>query len=129
MVEDKKQLLQQLLELSNTDVRKCMQCGRCSGACPAAMMMDVLPHRMVWELAMGNPEVVLATKSPFSCLSCGACVQRCPRGVAPGAIMEAARLMHIRQQGGEYLHPDMLTEIDPEMPQQLLVAAFRKFVK
>lgn len=129
MVENKEFLQQQLLELSGTDVKKCMQCGRCSATCPAAMNMDILPARMVWELATGNPEVILAAKSPFACVSCGACVERCPRGVAPGAIMEAARLMHIRQQGGEYLHPDMLSEIDPDAPQQLFVAAFRKFVK
>lgn len=129
MVENKEFLQQQLLELANTDVKKCMQCGRCSAACPAAMVMDILPHRMVWELATGNPQVILEAKSPFSCVSCGACVQRCPRGVAPGAIMEAARLMRIRQQGGDVVHPDMLNDLDPEMPQQLLVAAFRKFVK
>ena len=40
------------------------------------------------------------------------------------------RLMVIRSQGGNYLSPDEIPELlDPELPQQLLVSAFRKYSK
>lgn len=122
-------LAEYILTLSSTDVRHCMQCGRCSAACPAAEAMDLLPHRMVWELVCGHGDELLAATAPWSCVSCMACEQRCPRGVSPAAVMEAARLAAIRQQGGNRLAAEQLEHYPADMPQQALVAAFRKYNK
>ena len=43
--------------------------------------------------------------------------------------MEAARLAAIRQQGGNRLAAEQLEHYPAEMPQQALVAAFRKYNK
>ena len=43
-----KELAAQLLRLANTDVSRCIQCGRCSATCPMGDKMDLLPSRMVW---------------------------------------------------------------------------------
>ena len=91
--------------------------------------MDLLPSRMVWELINGNGEEMLQARSPWVCLSCMACEQRCPKGVSPCAIMEAARLVNIRQQGGNRLTAEVLEHYPADMPQQVLVAAFRKYNK
>ena len=57
-------------------------------------------------------------------------MERCPRDVKPAKLIEAVRLMVIRSQGGNYLSPDEIPELlDPELPQQLLVSAFRKYSK
>ena len=124
-----KALSEYILELSGTDARRCMQCGRCSAACPAAAKMDLLPHRMVWELLCGHGEALLAAKAPWRCVSCMACEQRCPRGVSPAAVMEAARLVSIRRQGGNRLAAETLEHYTDALPQQALVAAFRKYNK
>ena len=124
-----KELAAQLLRLSGTDVSRCIQCGRCSATCPMGDKMDLLPSRMVWELINGNGEEMLAARSPWVCLSCMACEQRCPRGVSPCAIMEAVRLVNIRQQGGNRLVAEALEHYPADMPQQALVAAFRKYNK
>ena len=59
---------------------------------------------------------------------CMACVERCPRGVKPGKLIDAARQVVIRQRGQEYLSPDEIPELlDEETPQQLLMSAFRKY--
>ena len=50
MAVDEKQLTEDILRLAATDVRRCMQCGRCSANCEAASKMDLLPHRVVWDL-------------------------------------------------------------------------------
>lgn len=121
--------LEQIKALANTKAANCIQCGRCSAACPVGDKMDLLPNRMVWELAQGGEEALLKALSPWKCLSCMACVARCPRGVAPGAIMEAVRLVQLRSQGGDRLTPDMVANFDPALPQQALVAAFRKYRK
>lgn len=124
-----KELAAQLLRLAGTDVSRCIQCGRCSATCPMGDKMDLLPNRMVWELINGNGEEMLQARSPWVCLSCMACEQRCPKGVSPCAIMEAARLVNIRQQGGNRLTAEVLEHYPADMPQQVLVAAFRKYNK
>lgn len=53
MAVDEKQLTEDILRLAATDVRRCMQCGRCSANCEAASKMDLLPHRVVWDLNSG----------------------------------------------------------------------------
>ena len=124
-----KELTAELLRLADTNVDRCIQCGRCSASCPMGDKMDLLPSRMVWELINGNGEEMLKARSPWVCLSCMACEQRCPKGVSPCAVMEAVRLLVIRQQGGNKLTAEALENYPADMPQQALVAAFRKYNK
>ena len=129
MIVDEKQLTEDILRLAATDVRRCMQCGRCSANCPAAFKMDLLPHRVVWDVSCGQAAELLGSSAPWKCLSCMACEARCPRGVSPAKIMEALRLLKIRQQGQNKLPAESLEHYPEDMPQQLLVAAFRKYNK
>ena len=119
-----------LLALSGADVAKCMQCGRCSAACPAAADMDVRPHRLVARLRSGDTAGILEADAPWQCLSCFCCTQRCPREVKPARVLEALRQAAVRRQGHEHISPDDISEsVDPDTPQQLLVSAFRKYRK
>jgi len=78
----------------------------------------------------GDIEPLMASKSLYRCLTCFACVERCPRQVEPAKLIEAVRLMVIRQQGQNHLKPDQLPGmLDEDMPQQALVSAMRKFAK
>lgn len=78
----------------------------------------------------GNIEPLLNSKSLYTCLSCFACVERCPRGVEPAKIVEATRLAVIREQGANHLNPQDIPEIlDDDLPQQAIVSAFRKYTK
>ena len=78
----------------------------------------------------GNIEPLLNSKSLYTCLSCFACVERCPRGVEPAKIVEATRLAVIREQGANHLKPQDIPEIlDDDLPQQAIVSAFRKYTK
>lgn len=119
-----------LNRLSGTDVKKCMKCGKCSGRCPAFKEMDIKPHQFVSMLAKGKVEELLASKSIWVCLSCMACVERCPRGVAPAAVIEAVRESVVRQQGNNGMKAEDIPPIvDEQIPQQLLVSAYRKYNK
>ena len=95
----KAERIENLNRLSGTDVRKCMKCGKCSGRCPAFKEMDIKPHQFVTKLGKGQIEELLESKSIWNCLSCMACVERCPRGVAPAAVVEAVRDTVVRAQG------------------------------
>ena len=116
--------------ISGVDARKCMRCGKCTAACPNFEDMEYHPHQFVYFIENGKLDKLLESKSVFKCLSCFACVERCPRQVEPAKLIEAVRLTVIRQQGANHLLPDEIpAAIDDEMPQQALVAAFRKFTK
>ena len=115
-------------EISGVNPLKCMKCGKCSASCPSYNEMDIKPHQFVSYVINEDIEALTASKSLYKCLSCFACVERCPRGVKPGKLIDAARQVVVRQRGKEYLSPDEIPELlDEETPQQLLMSAFRKY--
>ena len=116
--------------MTNTNVSKCMKCGKCSGRCPSFDDMDVKPHQFVSWIAEGKTEKLLESKSIWSCLSCMACVERCPRGVAPANVIEAIRDTVERAQGADGMSAeDVPPMVNDFIPQQLFVSAFRKYKK
>ena len=122
--------MENMMRLSGTDVRKCMKCGKCSGRCPAFKDMDIKPHQFVSLLAKGKIETLLESNAIWNCLSCMACVERCPRGVAPAAVVEAVRDTVVRMQGKNGIKAEDIPPIVDELiPQQLLVSAYRKYNK
>ena len=121
---------EEIRRMSGVDTRKCMKCGQCSASCPSFAEMEYHPHQFVATVTKGDIDRLMASPSIYYCLSCFACVERCPRGVEPAAVVEAIRNMAERQQGGTYLSPDEIPEkIDGSAPQQALVSAFRKYRK
>ena len=117
-----------VLEISGVNPLKCMKCGKCSATCPSYNEMDIKPHQFVSYVINEDIESLVKSRSLWKCLSCFACVQRCPRDVKPGKLIDAARQIVERQRGGDYLSPDEIPELlDPEIPQQLLVSAFRRY--
>ena len=126
----KNESIENIKRLSGTDVNKCMKCGKCSGRCPAFQDMDVKPHQFVSMLAKGKIDELLQSKAVWNCLSCMACVERCPRGVAPAAVVEAVRDTVVRMQGKNGIKAEEIPPIVDELiPQQLLVSAYRKYNK
>ena len=121
---------EQILRTSGVNPLKCMRCGKCSGTCPSYDEMEYHPHQFVYMVETGDLEPLLNSKSLYKCLSCFACVDRCPRSVEPAKLVEALRLMVIRQQGANHFKPDDIPALsDGEIPQQLLVSALRKYSK
>ena len=115
-------------EISGVNPLKCMKCGKCSATCPAFNEMDIKPHQFVSYVANNNVEELVKSESLWKCLSCFACVERCPRDVQPGKIIDAARQLVVRERGGSYLTADEIPELlDDETPQQLLVSAYRRY--
>ena len=124
----KQERIDNIKRISGTDVRKCMKCGKCSGRCPAFKDMDIKPHQFVSMLEKGKLDELLASKAIWNCLSCMACVERCPRGVAPAQVVEAVRDTVVRMQGANGIKAEDIPPIVDELiPQQLLVSAYRKY--
>ena len=116
--------------ISGVNPRKCMKCGKCSGACPAYDEMDYHPHQFVDMVENGRIEELMNSRGIYTCLSCFACLERCPRSVEPAKLIEAVRLAVIRQQDKNHMKVEQIPPIvDEDLPQQAITSALRKYRK
>ena len=123
-------LREQVLRMSGVNPRKCMRCGKCSGTCPSYDEMEYHPHQFVSMVENGDLETLMQSPSVYRCLSCFACVDRCPRGVEPAKLIEAVRLAVIRQKDGNHMTADDIPAlVDEALPQQAVMSALRKYSK
>lgn len=123
---------EQILRISGVNPLRCMRCGKCSATCPSYEEMGYHPHQFVYMVETGDIEPLLNSESLYKCLSCFACVERCPRGVEPAKLVEAIRLIKIRQKDANRMTADDVppaAEADADLPQQAVVSAFRKYTK
>ena len=130
LVNQNEKLKEEIIRISSVNPLKCMRCGKCSGTCPSYDEMEYHPHQFVYMVETGDLEPLLKSKSIYQCLTCFACVDRCPRNVEPAKLVEAIRLVAIRQKGNNHLTADDIPALlDEDMPQQALVSALRKYSK
>ena len=123
-------MIETIKRISGVNPRKCMKCGKCTASCPAYAEMEFHPHQFVDMVENGRIDELMASRGIYTCLSCFACVERCPRSVEPAKLIEAVRLAVIRQQGKDHLKPEQIPQLlDEELPQQAITSAFRKFRK
>lgn len=123
-------MIDTIKRISGVNPRKCMKCGKCTASCPAYDEMDYHPHQFVDMVENGRIDELMASRGIYMCLSCFACVERCPRNVEPAKLIEAVRLAVIRQQGKDHLKPEQIPQLlEPDMPQQAIASAFRKYRK
>lgn len=121
--EDKRKLQ----DIGGEDVLSCYQCGKCSAGCAMTQGMDLLPHQVIRLLQLGQVEEALHSRTIWVCASCLACSARCPRGMSLPNVMEALRSTFLRP-GDRCLNPaDIPYELLEIVPEQALVAAFRKY--
>lgn len=121
---------EQILRMSGSAVQKCMRCGKCSGTCPSYDEMEYHPHEFVYMVECGEIEKLMKSESIYKCLTCFACVERCPRGVEPAKVIESIRLEAVRQQGNNHLKADDIPALlDDELPGQAIMTAMRKYTK
>ena len=127
---ENKYLKDDIVRISGVNPKKCMKCGKCTAACPSFDEMEYHPHQFVYMVESGDIEPLLNSESLYKCLSCFACIDRCPRGVEPARLVEAVKLSVIRQKDKNHLKADDIAKyLDGDLPQQAIVSAFRKYSK
>jgi len=62
-------------------LRRCIQCGTCSGSCPVSYAMDVQPRQLVALFRAGDLDSILRSRTIWICASCYACTVRCPADI------------------------------------------------
>jgi len=78
-----------VIEAGGEALKSCYQCGLCTGACPWNLVRSFLTRRLIHGAQLGLVE--LEREDVWLCATCGACVERCPRGVEIIDIMRALR--------------------------------------
>ena len=74
----------------------CMNCGVCTGVCPAAEIYNYDPRQIV-NIVQGQDddeiEQLLRSDTIWYCGECMSCRPRCPRGNTPGYVIQALRTL------------------------------------
>ncbi|NTU81979.1 MAG: 4Fe-4S dicluster domain-containing protein [Chloroflexales bacterium] len=75
----------------------CIQCGTCGGSCPSGPDMEHTPRTLFAMIAAGMREAVLRSNTPWYCVSCYYCMERCPQEVHITDLMYTLKRMAIAQ--------------------------------
>jgi heterodisulfide reductase subunit C len=62
-------------------IKRCIQCGTCTGSCPVSYAMDISPRELIALFRAGEMEKVMKSRTIWICASCYACTTRCPVGI------------------------------------------------
>ena len=120
-------LRQRVLEISGQNVQNCFQCGTCAGSCPMNEDVTATPRLIMLLVQFGQAEALEAMNTPWICASCHVCQVRCPRELEIPRVMEALRLMRLRENIDHVEPSNLQPEEIIELPQVAMVSGFRKF--
>ncbi len=80
-------------------LKSCMNCGVCTGVCPAAEFYDYDPRQIVNTVLTrddGQIERLLRSETIWYCGECLSCRPRCPRGNTPAYVIQGLRTLSQR---------------------------------
>ncbi len=75
---------------------RCIQCGLCTGSCPAAQFSDFSPREIIHEVLRGNTQII-QDPSIWNCFSCYTCHMRCPRSNSPVTIIQVLKQISLAE--------------------------------
>lgn len=82
-------------------VKDCIQCGTCSGSCPASFKMQHTPRQIFANIRAGMREDVLASDTIWLCASCYSCAVRCPKEIKIADLFYSLKRIAIREGHGK----------------------------
>jgi len=76
---------ERLITIKREPVFPCIQCGKCTGGCPIAIICKSFNvRRILYDILNTEGEEVAHNKDfLWNCSTCGTCTNRCPKGVDP----------------------------------------------
>lgn len=77
----------QMYTTGTRGLNACVQCATCAAGCPVVAYMDHTPRRLIGMINAGMRDEVLASNTFWTCSSCFACSEHCPKGIRPSEMM------------------------------------------
>jgi quinone-modifying oxidoreductase, subunit QmoC len=91
VVEPDLRFIRDLSRSGGDSLKKCMQCGTCSAACPLSPDTNPFPRKeMAWAL-WGMKDRLMEDPDVWLCHHCNDCSTSCPRGTRPGDVLGGIR--------------------------------------
>jgi heterodisulfide reductase subunit C len=78
-------------------IKKCIQCGTCSGSCPTSYVMDHAPRKIFSLVRAGFRDEVLGSNTIWLCSSCYTCAVRCPKEIKITDVMYALKRLAVKE--------------------------------
>src|SRR5512136_1262350 len=78
-------------------LRLCLQCGTCGGSCPSGEDMDYSPRRIFAMVEANMKDKVLRSNTPWYCVSCYYCMERCPQEIPITDFMYTLKRMAVAE--------------------------------
>jgi heterodisulfide reductase subunit C len=89
-------LTTEVQKISGTDIRSCLQCKKCSSGCPVTTLTKVHPSDIIRGLQLSAGDKLLDSDLVWMCASCETCFERCPMKINMAAVMDALRILAVR---------------------------------
>jgi Fe-S oxidoreductase len=91
-IEEKDPYLDKIYEEDLRDMlKRCYQCGRCSGVCQVSKVMRFTPSRIIQMILEGFEDKILQSGVLWDCISCNTCLQNCPEDINFADIIRVAK--------------------------------------
>lgn len=87
-------------------IKRCIQCGTCTGSCPVSYAMDIPPRQLIALFRAGELEIIMKSRSIWICASCYACTTRCPSGIKITDVIYALKRT-VMEKGYESMAPQV----------------------
>ncbi|MGB9978548.1 CoB--CoM heterodisulfide reductase subunit C [Methanobacterium sp.] len=98
---------QEIIDAGAETVALCYQCGTCTGSCPSGKRTPYRIRTIIRKSLMGLKNEVLNDETLWECVTCYACQERCPRGVAIVDVVKILRNM--QSQAGKMAQAHKMT--------------------
>ena len=83
---------------SKVNTNLCWQCYTCTIGCPFSDSMDIMPHKAIRSLQLGEKKSLLESSTIWLCVGCNSCASECPMGIDIPAVMSALRETAIKEK-------------------------------
>jgi heterodisulfide reductase subunit C2 len=98
---------QSIIDAGAETVALCYQCGTCTGSCPSGKRTPYRIRSIIRKSLMGLKNEVMEDETIWECVTCYACQERCPRGVAIVDVVKTIRNM--QSQAGKMAQAHKMT--------------------
>ncbi len=100
---------QEIMDAGAETVALCYQCGTCTGSCPSGKRTPYRIRNVMRKALSGLKEETLKDDTIWECVTCYACQERCPRGVAIVDVVKIIRNM--QSQAGRMAKAHKMTGV------------------